>query len=200
MKLQRIIPTWFEAIGLFVLVVLFVLVGSTPQLLEYYGLNNANQVIKQGAGHAITTGLGRLDGLSFTASAVTFLVWAVVGILCFAIVQALSRVYQEVKEENQVSSSRYIHPNTFARATFWRQVALDFVSIFLSLAILIAGFYLLFAFVLPAALAYTQELLTGNGFQHLGGFVLGFCILYGWVLVLAAILKFVINRHRLTSR
>ena len=182
------------------LTIIILLVGNTQELLDYYGLSGTKHVIKQSAGHAISTGLGKIDTFSFTDKVVTFMVWALIGVLCFSVVQVIARIYREIEEEEKLSSNRYVHPKTFTRGVFWRRVALDFLGVVVGLALLIGGLYCLLAYVLPIALTYTQSFLTGVSVVHAGSLVVGFFMLYGWTLILAIVLKYIVNRHRLFTR
>lgn len=176
-----------------------ILLGNTKQLIEYYGLSTSGQIIKQNTSQAVATGLGKLDQFSFTDKVVTFMVWAIIGVLCFSIVQVIARFYRDFEIEEEVSSNRYIHPATFVRAVFWRQVILDFIGLLFCLVVLGAALYCLLAYVLPVTLTYTSTFLTGITVIHFGGFILGFVMLYGWLFVLTVIVKTLVNRHRLIS-
>lgn len=197
---HRIIPTTAEFIGLLLLTVLVVFLGSTKTLINYYGLSSTDQLIQQSTSAAVSNGLSKLDAFSITDRLVTFLVWAGVGVLCFNIVQGISRLYHQLEEEEQVSSNRYIHPKTFARSAFWRGVAIDFIGTVSCLALLAAALYCLVGYVLPVSLTYTQTFLTGPSLAHAGQFAIGFFMLYGWIVVLTIAFKLLINRHRLAVR
>jgi hypothetical protein len=197
--ITRIVPTLFEMLSLLLLAVGIIVLGNTKQLLDYYGLSSSDQLIKHSTSHAIASGLGKLDTFSFTDKVVTFLVWAVIGVLCFSVVQMIGRFYREFQDEEQVSSNHYIHPATFVRAAFWRRVILDFLGLLLCLVALGAALYGMLAYVLPIALTYTRAFLTGISLVHFGGFLLGFFMLYGWLFVLTVIPKLLVNRHRLMT-
>ncbi|HET6925162.1 MAG TPA: hypothetical protein VFH39_05000 [Candidatus Saccharimonadales bacterium] len=190
----------FEYVGLLFVALMILLLGNTQQLLEYYGFDTSGQVIKQGAHQAIASGLSKLDGLSFTDRVVTFVVWALIGVVCFSLVQLIGRVYHDFEEEEKVSSNRYVHPSTFRRADFWKQVALDFIVATISLGLLVAGVVLLFAYVLPVALSYSESFLTHASLSHFINFLVGFFMVYVWSLVLAVIFKYYLHRHRLLAR
>jgi hypothetical protein len=197
---KRVVPTLVELIGLLLLTIFIVVLGNTKSLIEYYGLAGSDEVISHSTSQAVASGLGKLDQFSFTDKVVTFIVWAIIGVLCFSIVQVIARFYHDFEAQEEVSSNRYIHPATFVRAVFWRRVVLDFIGLLLCLVALGAALYCMLAFVLPIALTNTRAFLTGISLINFGGFVSGFFMLYGWVFVLAIIMKLLVNRHRLINR
>src|SRR5882757_8538006 len=186
---SRIVPTLFELVGILLLTLLVVLLGNTKQLLDYYGLSGSGDVIKHSTSAAISNGLAELDGFSLTDKIVTFMVWAVIGVLCFSVVQVIAGAYRDFEENEKVSSNRYVHPSTFVRGAFWRKVILNFIGTLAGLIILGAALYCLLAYVLPVALANTSTFLTKISLGHVGSFLLGSLMLYGWIFVLTIILK-----------
>ncbi len=196
-QFKRILPTPFELASLLLLAVALIGIGNTRQLLDYYGLDSSTTVIQNSAGSAINSGLSKLDAFSFTGRIVTFAIWSIIGVFCFSVVQAIGRVYRGLEEDEAISSNRYVHPRTFVRSAFWKQVIKDFTGLLVGLALLGSALYLFFAYSLPAALAYTRLFLLGVSASRIGAFVLGFGILYAWLIVLCGCIKLLVNRRQL---
>ncbi len=194
-------PSIFEFVGLSFVGFFVMILSNSQQLLQYYGLTSSGQLVKNGVGGAVSHGLGKLDNFSITASAVTFAIWAVVGMLCFSIVRALARVYQEVELDAELSSNRYIHPSTFKRGDFWRQVTEDFALLLISLLIFGAVLVVFVSVVLPASIAYGRDFLSDVSIIRLGDFLLGLVLLYVGLIVVDIALRLVLfHRQFLPKR
>jgi uncharacterized membrane protein SpoIIM required for sporulation len=196
---KHIFPGTFELISLVVVSILVVVLGNSRQLLDYYGLSSTNQVLKQGAGDTIAKGLTQLDSFSFTGQVVTFLIWAVVGLLCFSVAQAIARGYQEFQREEELSSNRYIHPSTFRRSAFWKSVGWNFATVVAGLTLLGLALYGMLAYVLPIGLTYTQVFLQGVSVLHLGYFLLGLAVIYVGLIILDCCLRLLTHRRQIIS-
>lgn len=196
-KIDRILPTLFEAAGMFVVASAILIIGNTKSLLDYYSLGSLNEVLQNSAGQAVRSGLDKVDSYSFTYSLVTFLVWAIIGVVCFSIAQVAISVYNELRQEEQVSSNAYIHPRSFRRSLFWKQVLTDLVLSAVGMFGLLGGLFLLLLYVLPISLTYTRSFLVGFEIMRAPWFLIGFFMLYLWMLILTTVLKLTLNRHRL---
>lgn len=198
-RYSRIFPTKFQLICLLVLAVALITLGNAKQMLDHYGLRSSGSVIKDSAGSALTSGLSKIDKFNFTGPVVTFAIWAIIGIFCFSLVQGIARIYHEIEADKELSSNNYIHPDSFARGSFWHRVVLDFAGVFGCLSLIFSGLYGLLAYVLPTSLADARPFLLGVSLGHLGGLALGLLILYAGLAVFWSLLKLFINRHRLAA-
>lgn len=198
MKLQpkNLIPTVYETIGLVALSLLVVLLGNTRELLDYYGLQSSGQVIKTSAGQAIGNGLNKLDSFSFTDRVVTFIIWAVIGMLCFSVVQGIAKVGHDIEYEERLSSNKFVHPKTFRKGAFWVQVFKNFIMLVVSLAILCALLFLILLYILPASLAYCRVFVGGINLTSAADFLIGLAIIFFGLLMLDLSLRLVVNHHR----
>src|SRR4051812_19274729 len=102
-RLKQLIPTRAEAAAAFVVSLAVILAANSKHLLNYYGLQSSDKLIKSNAGHVVNDGLKQLDSFTATQGIVTFLIWAVVGIICFGIVEGMGRAYREYKLENDLA-------------------------------------------------------------------------------------------------
>lgn len=198
-RYDRILPSPFALLSIVPLTVLLVAVLDLQSVINYYRLDRSSQIVHQTAGAAVTGGLSHLDHLKATNTIVTFLIWGIVGIFCFSLVQMVPRVYREFQMSKQLSSDAYLHPATFVRATFLRSVILDFVGLavcLLGLAVLI-GIFLTVA--LPLGLQQTRLFLLGFSWPHLPNLLYGLVIVYIWLVVCWAWLKLIWNRRRLIA-
>jgi hypothetical protein len=199
LNLKQLLPTSYELIAGFLLTITIIILANTKQLLSYYGLQSSDNLIKSSAGHAVSDALKAIDSLSATDGVVTFLIWAVVGILCFGIVEAIGRAYSELKFENDLSSGQYVHPATFTKLKFWRGVFVDSIALGLGLAVLLVDILAFTLFLIPLGLAYSRVFLFDisvvNGLYMLLGLVVTFV---GWVALDIAV-RFLLHRHRIVS-
>lgn len=199
LHLKQLLPSSYELIGGFFLTLTIIIMANSKQLLNYYGLQSSDHLIKSSAGNAFSNALKTLDSLSATDGVVTFLIWAVVGIVCFGIVEAVGRTYSEIKLENDISSRQYIHPATFTKLKFWRGVILDSVTFAFGLAVLLVGVLVFSLFLIPLGLAYSRVFLfdvtVTNALYMLIGLVVTFA---GWI-VLDVAVRFLLHRHRIIS-
>ncbi len=197
LRLKYLAPNAFELIGSFCITVVIVLLANSNRLLNYYGLHSSNEVIKTSAGGAINQALTVIDSISFTDTVVTFLIWAGVGVLCFATIEALGNAYQEFKLEQQVSSWRYIHPLTFTRIKFWRGVFLNTWTLAFSLALLGVVSVLFALFVVPLGLAYSRVFLLDISLANTLNIVLGLVVIYFGLVVLNIVVRCMLHRRRI---
>src|SRR4051812_43177128 len=105
-QFRHLALTAYEIIFCGFLAIIIIFLANTKGLLNYYGLSSSNDLIKTSAGSVVTDALKVIDSFSATSGVVTFLIWAVVGVVCFGIVEALGSGYQELKLQKQISSNR----------------------------------------------------------------------------------------------
>lgn len=192
-------PSKTEYIALGFVTLGLVLLANSKQLLGYYGLTASDQLVRSSATGATQRGLRSLDSLSATNSIVTFLIWAGVGVICFAIVESIAAGIHEFRLEAELSSDRYVHPATFTKSKFWHSVLLDvctFVFSFLLLASSIFGFAL---FALPLALSYCRPLLFSTSGSNIVFFAIGLVIIYSSLLIIDACIRLMLHRRKLFS-
>lgn len=198
-NLRQLLPTSYELIGGFFLTIAIIFFANSKQLLNYYGLQSSDNLIKSSAGHVATDFLKSLDSLSATDGVVTFLIWAVVGIICFGIVEAIARAYSELKFENDLSSRQYVHPATFTKLKFWRGVLVDSLSLGFGLIVLLVSVLVLTLFLIPLGLAYSRVFLFDVSVANALYMLLGIAVtLAGWVLLDISV-RYLLHRHRIVS-
>ncbi|HWT56155.1 MAG TPA: hypothetical protein VN031_03960 [Candidatus Microsaccharimonas sp.] len=198
-RLKKLIPTSAELIGAFFVSIAVILAANSKQLLSYYGLQSSNQLVQSNGGKVVSDALRSLDSLSATASVVTFLIWAGVGILCFGIVEGMGHAYSELKLENDISSGRYIHPATFTKVKFWRGVVVDSVTLALGLAILALTSLLFGIFLLPLGLAYSRVFLFDGSLAHALYIVLAVALVFIGLILVDIAVRFLLHRRRIAE-
>lgn len=199
LHLKYLVPSVFEVVGAGFVTVVLVLVANSHQLLNYYGLQSSDQVLRTSATGAVSSALDKLDGLTATASVVTFVIWAVVGMVCFSIVQSIGQTISELEFEEQLSSRRYIHPATFTKAHFWKGVVQDFVGLAASFALLAAAVSAFVLFVLPVGLAYSRLFLFTINLVNAGYFVIGLAVMFVGLLAVDICIRLLLQRRRITA-
>jgi hypothetical protein len=115
------------------------------------------------AGSALGKLLLRVDQLSFTNSVVTFMLWGVVGIVVYGLVSSLLRALAKVELGHELASEKYVHPETFSRAKFWREELLISATSALGLVLLVAMTVLVVFTILPTATIHLRSLITSGG-------------------------------------
>jgi hypothetical protein len=198
-KVLKVLPTSFELVALILLDIMIVLLGNSHALLTYFGLQSSNAVLQEGAGAAVTRSLAHLDSLSLTDQVVTFMIWAGVGIFCYSVVQSIAKVYHEVEFDRELSSSHYVHPATFTKAKFWKQVIIDFAVLMLTVLVVALMVYILLAYVLPVTLAYCRAFMAGVSLISIVDIVIGLALMYVWLLFLNICLRIVVHHRQLTT-
>lgn len=199
LHLKQLLPTSYELIGGGFLTIVIILLANSKQLLSYYGLQSSDQIIKSSAGQTLNSALRTIDSLSATDGIVTFLIWALVGVVCFGIVEGIARALSELKFENELSSGRYIHPATFTKVKFWRGVLLDTIALAFGVAVLLVGVFAFVLFFLPISLAYSRVFLFNVSLQNTLYMLLGFVVAFAGWLVLTVAVRFLLHRHRILS-
>ncbi|MGH7240802.1 MAG: hypothetical protein ACREGB_00720 [Candidatus Saccharimonadales bacterium] len=198
-RLKKLIPTSAELIGAFFASIAIIFAANSKQLLNYYGLQSSNQIVQSSSGKVMGDALRSLDSLSATASIVTFLIWAGVGILCFGIVEGMGHAYSELKLENDISSGRYIRPATFTKLKFWRGVVVDSVALAIGLAILVVTSLLLGVFLLPLGLAYSRVFLFDGSLAHAIYIVLAVALVFVGLVLVDIAVRFLLHRRRIAE-
>lgn len=199
LQLKRLLPSPIEIFASVFLTLVIVLLANSRQLLNYYGLQSSDELIKSNAGNAVSQALRAVDSLSATDGVVTFLIWAVVGVICFGIVEAIGRAYREIEFENELSSRRYIHPATFTKAKFWEGVMLDSITLALALAIFMAVGFVLLLFVIPIGLVYSRVFLFNPSLLNALYMLLGLAVVFVGLVALNVAGRFLLFRRRLVS-
>jgi hypothetical protein len=196
-RLGKIFPTLQEVILAAVLSAIIMLLANSRQLLSYYGLQASDEVIKTSAGNVFSDALKQLDSFSATSSVVTFLIWAVVGIICFALVESLSGAYQELRLERQISSNRYVHPTNFSTTTFWRGVFVNAFSLLIGLVLLAVVTILFMLIVLPSGLAYSRSFLFEPNLANAVYLLVGLAVMSVGLLLIDIVVRYLLNRRRI---
>jgi hypothetical protein len=144
-------------------------------------------------------GLRVFDSFSFTNTVVTFMIWAVVGVVCFGIVEAMGNAYYELRMEQQVSSSRLVHPASFSQFRFWRGVAFDTCTLAFGLAALAILCVLFALVVIPLALAASRVFLFDTAVAHVQYMLFGLLVLFVGLVLLNVNIRFLVARRRVLS-
>lgn len=197
---KYILPTIYELIALVFADLLIVLFSQSRQLLNYYGLSGGDQLLHERTGQIIENGLSRLDSFSATGPVVTFGIWALIGLLCFSVVQGAVIAYQTIEYDKELSSDTYIHPRTFRRATFWAHVLFDIAEAAACVGLLACALGALIGLFIPVALAYSRTFLFDVSLPTLGNFLIGLAVLYVGLVLVDLCTRLLAQRHRIFGR
>lgn len=199
-RLKYLVPSVFEVIAVAFAALAIVLLANSRQLLSYYDLQSSNQLIKSSAGGAMSQGLSRLDNFTWTGPVVTFLIWAGIGVICFSIAQGLVRAYKEFEFEEELSSTRYIHPSTFTKARFWKGVVKDFTGTTVGLLLVAAAVICFLLLVLPVGMAYSRVFLFDVSVSNFLYIILGLAVIFAGLVVIDVFVRILLQHRRLITR
>lgn len=173
--------------------------GNIKLFLEHYGLLGSSAVVGQELSNRFTSGLSLLDTFSMTPQVVTFLTWAVIGLVLFSIGQALRRASAAVTLAEELGTNRYVHPDNFNRREYWRRVATDATVSLVLLMLTLAVAILYMLLVVPVGFMYVQNFLLTLGARQLLDLALGIFVMYVGGLVLYFLAKIAITHHHRTA-
>lgn len=197
--INKIVPARAELLFCAFLTLVLGLLSATPQLLSILGLTTAARTLQESASDTIGVGLSKLDSYSLTTTVVTFLVWAVIGLLTLSILQAVGHALHEVDENSRVSSNAYIHPSNFNRKGFWRAVILTGLG---SFCIALGSFIYIIVFclyLLPLSALYVSAYISTFALNDLLYCLLGLALLFVSISGLAVCARLLRFRHELFS-
>lgn len=198
-QLKHLVPSPLELIGAGFLSVVIIFLANSKSLLNYYGLGSSNQLIKTSAGNVVTDALKTVDSFSATNGVVTFLIWAVVGVICFGIVEALGSGYQQIRLEKQISSKNYVHPISFTQANFWRGVVLDTATLVAGLTVLALVLLFLALFLLPLGLAYSRVFLFDTTVSNSIYLLLGVFVVFAGLMLNEIVVRSLLYRRKVVQ-
>ncbi len=196
---KRLVPSVLEYAVIALLTIGGVVLANSRQLLGYYGLSSSDQVVKSSTSGVVEGALKNIDSLSATSGVVTFAIWAVVGIVCFGIVEALAAGVNELRLEGELTTGRYVHPATFTKAKFWRGVLTNAVTLVIGLGLLavtVIGFML---FVFPLGLAYSRPFLYNFTLIGLLDLVLGLVLIFVSLMIIDIAIRLLVWRRQVFS-
>ena len=199
LHLNTLVPSPWEVVACGVVGLTISLLGNSKLLISHYGLASSATTLSNHADTTLTNGLSKLDSYQATTTIVSFMVWAMIGLLTLSILQAIARLSQEVSYENNVSSNTYVHPSGFKRTSFWRQVLLQSIGTFASVALLVAGIILFGLYVLPLGLIYVRVFLLEFSASNFLYGLLGYLLLLAGLLALDILARIVRWRYKIIS-
>lgn len=188
----------FELLCLALVTIGFGLAGIARPLLQRFDLISSTGFVQGHVGSTIQSSLHTLDNLAGTAGVVTFLTWAVVGLVVCSVVQAVARANGILQLERDVSSNRYVHPSGFSRKRFWRNILSDTLSLALSVAVFIAMLVLLIVLVIPTSIGYLQDFVMMTTVHNLIAGMVGLVAIFANATILFLVVKLMRWHYRLS--
>jgi hypothetical protein len=176
-----------------------VLLANTRQLLAYYNLESSDQFVRNSAGNVVEAALKAIDSLRATNGVVTFLIWAVVGVVCFGIVEAIASAIAEFRLESELSTRRYVHPAAFTKVKFWRGILFNSLTLFIGMILLATVILEFVVFVLPLGLVYSRPFLYNFTLSSLLDILLGVILIFVGLLIVNVCIRFLLWRRRVFS-
>lgn len=162
MRLQRILPSGFEIVVLFILTVAVLCMGDASLLLSRYRLMNEQVValvdIGQYVNNYIQAMLDTLDTFAFAPSLTMFVLWGGVGLVTFNVFTRAVSLFKTGAFDLTVSI-HYIHPQNFSQLRFWRNILLDFFLKLVSIAGAIGSTIILFTVLLPSGFVLSRVII-----------------------------------------
>lgn len=183
------------------LATLALLIGGNARLfLEHYGLLGSSEIVGHQLSNRFTDGLSLIDAFTLTPEVVTFLTWAIIGLVLFSIAQAVRRASANIALTEELGTDRYIHPDNFDRRRYWRQVAIDAGISLVLLLLALTGAALYMLLVVPVGFMYVQDFLLTLKAAQLVDLTLGLFVTYIGGLVLYFIAKATVRHYQKTVR
>lgn len=186
-------PNGMDIVYSIIITVIVLGVAVMPTIFDKYNTFGAREVLASDAGGAIGRFLLRIDGLSFTNSVVTFMLWGAIGIVIYGLVSAFVRALARVEQSHELASEKYVHPTSFSRASFWREELLMSASGVLTLVVLGVVIMFIVLKLLPVAVIHVRSLITSGG-HGIWPAVASIVLLV--IVVAVAILSYRLWRHR----
>lgn len=197
---KRALPSGIELGYVALAAFALLLVGNAKFILQRYGLIGPSALVQRQLAHGVGSGLQYLDSFNITAGAVNFIIWSLVGLVGFSVVQALLKATGIIRFERDLSSNRYVHPQNFDRKVYWRHIVTDAAISFILLALLAAVTALYVVIIVPTALNYTQQFIISSDMSHLGSLAIGAVTAFAGTFVVYALWKLVVWHHRASVR
>lgn len=94
------------------------------------------------------TFFANLDSFPITASAVTMILWSIVGIIVYFVSEFIVKSAKNIEDDVVVSVS-YIHPKNFRQSNFWYSVVLQFLYALLSVTVISIWLFLSLTIFIP---------------------------------------------------
>lgn len=198
-QLEKLVPTRAEILFCGFLALLIGILSNAKLLLAKQDLTSAATAITSGASKTLSEGLSKLDEYAFTTTAVTFLVWAVIGLLTLSVIQAIGYVLSEFNEQSRLSSNEFVHPTDFSRRSFWKSVFLTTLGSFF-VALVSTTYVLIFClYLLPLGRTYLGAYFSDFAPSGLGYAAIGVGVLFVSIIGLNVVARLLRFRHQLTK-
>jgi len=106
-------------------------------------------------------------------------------------------MYHEVEFDKELSSNQYVHPTSFTKLHFWKQVIIEFTVLFIALLVTVLAVYGFVAYIVPTAVDYSRTFLIGLSVGNIGNLLIGVAIMYVWLVFIALCLHIVLRYREL---
>lgn len=173
---------------------LLVLVITAPTIFDKYNTFGARDVLASGLGGFIGDVLIRIDQVSFTKNAVTFLLWSTIGMIVYGFVSSLVRALSKAEFERELAGDDYIHPSTFSRTRFWREELFISATTVVTFMLLVAVIAFVTLMLLPGATVHLRSVVV-SGSQNIWAALSAVVLLMVGVVLM--VLCYKLWRHRM---
>jgi hypothetical protein len=197
-NLIKLVPTRVEVFFLLILALILSILWNGHALLSYYGLTPSASFLSTSTSAQLQTGLAHLDHYKFTATIVTFAVWAIIGLVTLSVLQAIFSLSRTVDYQKKLSSNAYVHPSNFTRKSFWRSVATASIRTFIIAFITLMYFAFFCFYLVPLGGVYAAGFLLDMTASNALYLVIGEAILFFSLVLLDVAVRLVRFRHELT--
>lgn len=177
----------------------FVLAGIAKPLLQRLDLIGTTNIVQAQIGNTLQSSLHSLDNLEGSASFVTFLTWAIVGLIVVSILQAAARASGLIQLERDVSSNRYVHPQGFTRRRFWSTILTDTLISVTLVTVFLLTIFVSIAVVIPTSLGFLQLFTAGGAKQDALNAAMGLLALLADITIIYSLIKLLIWRYRVDN-
>lgn len=199
LHLSSVSPTGRDIVRCSIFALGLVAIGNLYQSVNYYIFKPANQPAPQTTHDLIVAVMARIDAYQPSPTIITFLFWALVGVVVLALIQGLVHALRRVSYL-QFASSRYgrhLHARPLSRWAFWKQWFITAVGSFMALttALFIFSFFALC--IVPVGVVYTRIFLFSPTPFNLVYALMGLTMMFIGLVLTTIGIRLIIARRRL---
>lgn len=173
-KRALLVPDGYDVAVVLLTATILLLLANMAYLLDAYGYGASAQLVNSRAHDVFMDTLRKIDSFTLTPAVVTFLIWAVIGLVVAMVVYSGRQVYRELHVDLDMATEKYVQPRNFNKVRFLEQVMLDVVLVVTGVTLVICMVIVFFKLVFPVANDYvrtlvpSQPLLAAIGHAALG--------------------------------
>lgn len=199
LHLNSVSPTGRDIVRCSIFALALVALGNLYQSVNYYIFKPDAKPAPQTTHDLIVAVMGRIDAYQPSTTIITFLFWALVGLVVMALCQGLVHALRRISYL-QFASSRYgrhLHAKPLTRLAFWKQWFITAMGSFMAFttALFIFSFFALC--IVPVGVIYTRIFLYSPTPFNLVYALMGISMMFIGLVLATVGVRLIIARRRL---